>query len=128
MKGGGTMKRVLVIEKDAVTARRMGSLWESAGYETCLVTDVGRAAFDAGRWHPDLITLNLEGSEGEGREVLLQLLSRPQTSRTPVVLFSGKEKKSIPQALMASVQAVFEKPVFFERQFEKTPEFISVPG
>ena len=115
------MKKVLVIEKDTVRARRMNSLWEAAGYESRAVTDVHRAAYEAVQWQPDLITLDLDESEAEGREVLLQLESRPQTSRTPVVLFSGKEKKAIPEALRRSVSVVVDKSIRFDRLLQKTP-------
>lgn len=117
------MKRVLVIEKDVVTARRMNSLWEAAGFESRTVTDTNRAAFEACQWRPDLITLDLDEAEAEGREVLLQLQSRPQTSRTPVVLFSGKEKHSIPEALRRSISVVADKSIRFDRLLEKAPPF-----
>lgn len=92
------MKRVLVIEKDIVTARRMNSLWEAAGYESRAVTDTNRAGFEAGQWRPDLITLDLDESEAEGRGGVASVEVRPQTCRTPVVLFSGKNKHTIPEA------------------------------
>lgn len=120
------MKKVLVIEKDTVTARRMNSLWEAAGYESRAVTDVARAAFEACQWEPDLITLDWDGAETEGREVLLQLQSRPQTCRTPVVLFSGKDTKSIPEALRRSVSVVVDKSIRFDRLLAKRPEFSPV--
>ena len=121
------MKKVLVIEKDVVSARRMNALWESAGYESRAVTDTNRAAVEACQWRPDLITLDLSESEADGREVLLQLQSRPQTSRTPVVLFSGKGKHSIPEALKKSVSVVVDKSIRFDRLLEKTPEFSTAP-
>lgn len=115
------MKKVLVIERDVVTARRMNSLWEAAGYESRMVTDTHRAAFEACQWRPDLITLSIEDSETESRDVLLQLQSRPQTSRTPVVLFSGKEKGSIPEALKKSVSVIVNKSIRFDQLLEKAP-------
>ena len=121
------MKKVLVIEKDAVTARRMNSLWESAGYESRVVTDTRRAAFDACQWRPDLIAVGLDEFEAERREVLLQLQSRPQTSRTPVVLFSGKGKHAIPDALKKSVSVVVDKSIRFDRLLEKSPLFSPAP-
>ncbi|MBK8576594.1 MAG: response regulator [Elusimicrobia bacterium] len=117
------MKKVLVIETDIVMARRMNSLWESAGYESRVVTDTKRAAVEACQWGPDMITLNLDESESEGREVLLQLQSRPQTCRTPVVLFSGKNKRTIPEALRLSVSVVVEKSIRFDRLLELAPPF-----
>ncbi|MBL8022810.1 MAG: response regulator [Elusimicrobia bacterium] len=120
------MKKVLVIEKDTVTARRMNALWEVAGYEGRVATDLSRAAFEACQWKPDLITLNMDGLEMEGREVLLQLQSRPQTSRIPVVLFSNKQKTAIPEALRLGVRTVVEKSIRFDELLEKTPGFSPV--
>ena len=117
----GPVKKVLVIERDVVTARRMNSLWEAAGFESRTVIDLGRAAVEACRWRPDLITLDLDDAESEGREVLLQLQSRPQTCRTPVVLFSGKGKDRIPEALRRSVNVVVDKSIRFDKLLEKTP-------
>lgn len=121
------MKKVLVIEKDVVSARRMNSLWEAAGYESRAITDPHRAAVEACHWRPDLITLDVSESEADGREVLLQLQSRPQTSRTPVVLFSGKGKHAIPDALKKSVSVVVDKSIRFDRLLEKAPQFSPAP-
>jgi CheY-like chemotaxis protein len=121
------MKKIMVIEKDTVTARRMNSLWEAAGYESRAITDITCAAYEACQWQPDLITLDWDGAEVEGREVLLQLQSRPQTCRTPVVLFSGKETKSIPDALRRSVSVVVNKSIRFDHLLAKKSEFSPVP-
>ena len=117
------MKKVLVIEKDTVTARRMSALWEAAGYEAHSSSDLTRAAFDACQWQPDLITLDMDGLEAEGREVLLQLQSRPQTSRIPVVLFSHKQKTAIPEALRLGVRTVVDKSIRFDQLLEQAPLF-----
>lgn len=120
------MRKVMVIEKDVVSARRMNSLWEAAGYESRAVTDPRQAAVEACHWRPDLITLDVGESEAEGRDVLLQLQSRPHTSRTPVVLFSGKGRHSIPEALQKSVSVVVDKSIRFDRLLEKAPAFSPV--
>ncbi len=109
------MKKVMIVESDAVAARRMGSFWEGEGYEARLVTDRRQAAVEAGAWRPDLITLDLEDAEAEGAEVLRQFLSRPQTCRTPVVLLSGSAGQSLPAVLLRSVRAIIRKPFGFDR-------------
>ena len=120
------MKKVMVVERDAVTARRMNSLWESSGYDSRIVSDPRRAAVEACQWRPDLITLNLDGAEEEGREVLLQLQSRPHTSRTPVVLFSGKGRGGLPESLQRCVNVVVDKSIRFDHLLEKAPRVPSV--
>jgi CheY-like chemotaxis protein len=123
------MKKVLVVETDAVTARRMRGLWKSAGYDVCLATDFSQAAFAAVQWGPDLVTLDMDGAEEQARDVLLQLQARPQTSRIPVVLFSNRGAQKIPEALLLSVRGIVDRRADPVQVIQKAPEWaLSVVG
>lgn len=116
------MNKVLLIEPDAVTARRMRTLWKAAGYDVRLATDFDRAASEAVQWGPDLIALDMEGVEDQARNVLLQLQARPQTSRIPVVLFTNRGTNKIPPALLHSVRTVVDLRSDPDHIFQKVPE------
>ncbi len=123
------MKKVLVIETDAVTARRMRLLWKAAGYDVRTATEFPQAALEAVQWGPDLITLDMDGVEEQARDGLLRLQARPQTCRIPVVLFSSRGTQKIPDALMRSVQTVMHHRSDPIQIIQKAPEWaLSVVG
>ncbi len=123
------MKKILVIETDAVTGRRMRGLWKAAGYNVRLVSEFAQAAFEAVQWGPDLITLDMDGAEEQARDVLLQLQARPHTSRIPVVLFSNRGAQKIPEALLRSVRTIVDRRADPVQVIQSAPELaLSVVG
>jgi DNA-binding response OmpR family regulator len=123
------MKKVLVIETDALTGRRMRGLWKAAGYEVRLASQFAQAAFEAVQWGPDLITLDMDGAEEQARDVLLQLQARPHTSRIPVVLFSNRGAQKIPEALLRSVRTIVDRHADPAQVIQSAPELaLSVVG
>ena len=108
------MKKVLVIEKDVVNARRMGTVWREAGFQVRLTQDLREAALETVLWGPDLIVLDLEGVESEGKEFLQQLQKDPQSSKIPVVLVSPSDRGRMSDVVLQSVRLILDRPFRFE--------------
>jgi two-component system sensor histidine kinase/response regulator len=80
---------VLVVEDSEVIREILTLLLQGEGYRV-LTTDRGSDALRLAREeHPDLVTLDLALNETDGREVLRQLKSEPQTERIPVIVVSA---------------------------------------
>lgn len=108
------MKKVLVIEKDVVNARRMGTVWREAGFQVRLTQDMKEAALETVLWAPTIIVLDLEGVESEGKEFLRLMQGDPQTAKIPVVLVSSADCKRPPDVLLQSVRLILQRPFRFE--------------
>jgi CheY-like chemotaxis protein len=82
-------KKILVIENDLEEAARLAGACQGVGFDVRVESDRGQAALRAFEWRPDVIALDLEAPGLDGREVIRQLQSQPQTSRIPVLVLSG---------------------------------------
>ncbi len=64
-----------------------------------------------GRWHPDIIFLDLNLPKINGHEVLLRIKNNPQTCRIPViVLTSSPDESDVRRAYESHANAYLKKP------------------
>ena len=85
--------RILVADDDPITARFLGSLLESEGYEVLTAEDGDQAVALATAHAPDLILCDLVMPYRDGFEVLRALRATAGASRVPVIILSMKDRE-----------------------------------
>jgi PAS domain S-box-containing protein len=104
-----TIRRVLVIEDDAVTAHLIRSQLTSAGYEVMVCDEPQKALELAAQFQPGAITLDVVMKSKNGWEVLSQLKQDPRTAQIPLIVVTMIDQPSMGALLGADEYLV--KPV-----------------
>jgi len=89
-----TVRRILFADDDPDVQRALKRLAEKNGFELLPVlagADVYQAALES---RPDLIVLDIQFPDADGRDVLSRLKADPRISNIPVVVWSGRDPQS----------------------------------
>jgi len=84
-------RRILLADDDEVTQEVVRRVVEKSGHRIIRVV-AGATAFDAACvTQPDLIVLDIQFPDADGRDVLAKLKADPRTAYIPVVVWSGRK-------------------------------------
>ena len=98
-----------------------------AGFDSRWVSDAASAFDMAESWRPDLITLDLEMPGVDGVDLLGLIRSHPQMCGIPVVVISVLARGAYDAGLLHGAQAVFEKPLKFDKLIGKLQRLTAEP-
>ena len=105
------MKKVLIVEDDLLTARKLSCEIKEAGYAVTVAADSAQGVRFAHSDKPDLIVLDLMLPAGGGLWVLERLKMSANTRLIPVIVLTGLEdceyKKKV---LEFGIEHYFDKP------------------
>lgn len=85
--------RILVIDDDPVSLRFVSSLLREKGYDVLVAEDGEHGCRLAIREHPDLIVSDLLMPYRNGFQLVRELRSHHELSRTPVVLLTMRDRE-----------------------------------
>ena len=83
------MKRILVIEDNAVAANLYRTALVSAGYDVAVATDGESGLAAAAQRQPDLVLLDLMLPKIAGLDVLRKIRATPELAKVPVMVTSN---------------------------------------
>ena len=83
------MKRILVIEDNAVAANLYRTALASAGYDVSVATDGESGLAAAAQCQPDLVLLDLMLPKIAGLDVLRKIRATPELAKVPVMVTSN---------------------------------------
>lgn len=87
--------RILLVDDEGGERDRIEEILEGPNREVRAAPSVEEAERSLTPDPPDLIVLRLELSRGDGRDLLLTLLSRPTTAATPVIVLTNRDDAAI---------------------------------
>jgi len=96
------MKKILIVEDDAVITRIYERQFVGAGYEVELAADGEQAMEKLKRLTPDLVMLDLQMPKVNGVEVLKFIRAQPATKDVPVVVFTNSYLGNLVQQAWAA--------------------------
>ena len=83
------MKKILIIEDDAIIAKAYGSKYASAGFETSIAEDGEKGLELIDTFKPDLVHLDLMVPKLNGVEIIQRVRKQPQTRTLPLALYTA---------------------------------------
>lgn len=96
------MKKILIIEDDALIAKVYGTKYASAGFETSIATDGEMGLELLKTFKPDLVHLDLLVPKVNGLEIVKYIRSQPELGSLPVVVLSNTYQNHLVKAVMAA--------------------------
>jgi len=113
------MQHILVVDDNAMLLRHMKGVLEEK-YSVAVAASGVQALVSIGKKKPDLILLDYEMPEMNGKEVLEKLQSDEELNEIPVVFLTSADSKEIVMELLALKPAGYIlKPVDTEMLFQK---------
>lgn len=111
------MKKVLVVDDDAMNARMVARLLRQRGYETLTAADAAMALEMASREQLDAVLVDLLlGGGMSGTELTRALRASPGREAVAVIVISGKELAEFEKEAIASgADGVETKPLDIDR-------------
>jgi CheY-like chemotaxis protein len=101
------MKRVLVVDDEIVLAQVIGEFLEDEGYSVLLAHGSRGVLQLLERERPDLVFLDVMMPDGDGRDIVKEMQSRPDLKDLPVVMMSAGVSL---QKLNVGVRGFLRKP------------------
>jgi len=89
-----TGRRILFADDDPGVQRAIKRLAEKNGFDLVPVMSGGDVYEAAVSNSPDLIVLDIQFPDADGRDVLSRLKADPRTTAIPVVVWSGRDPQS----------------------------------
>ena len=114
-------RRILVIEDDPALAAMYESALSFAGFDVDVAGDGLTALEDIDEEHPDLVILDLLLPQLDGRTILREVATTPDTRHIPVIIITGGAAEGLsgasavlhkpfePATLVAAVEQQFHK-------------------
>jgi CheY-like chemotaxis protein len=117
------MAKLLLAEDDEFSRDMLVRRLQNKGYEMCAAAD-GREAVKAAKLHrPDLILMDLDMPEMDGRTAIRTLKGDPRTFRIPIiVLTSHTNPQDVEESVKAGCCAYEVKPVVLRRLMDRIEE------
>ncbi len=84
-------RKILLADSNASVQRVVREAAELRGHVLVQATTARATLILASETQPELIVLDLAFADADGRDVLHQLKSRPETAHIPVVVWSGRD-------------------------------------
>jgi CheY-like chemotaxis protein len=118
---------ILIADDDDLAQQVLGHLAEKRGHHIVQTMRGGEVCAVAFETQPDLIVLDIDFPDADGRDVLRALKAAPQTAHIPVLVWSGRKcnsadarislelgaedyvEKSDPQLFMVKIERVLER-------------------
>ena len=105
---------ILIIEDDEYSREALEHLLNAKGCETISATGGISGYRAARRCAPDVIVLDLNLPDIEGRQVLRKLRGRPVLGKIPIIVITGYGKEEIPAEVSSSADYCITKPASFD--------------
>jgi DNA-binding response OmpR family regulator len=105
--------KILIVDDDAALQALLFRATRAAGLEAIALLEGARALEVAVEERPDLILLDLEMADADGRDILRDLKRNPQTKPIPVFMYTGRQS---PHDRRISLELGAEK--YFEKPFD----------
>ncbi len=119
VEASGDMAHILVVDDNAMLLRTVKKILEEK-YSVAVAASGVQAFVSIGKKKPDLILLDYEMPEMNGKEVLEKLQSDEELNEIPVVFLTSADSKEIVMELLALKPAGYIlKPVDTEMLFQK---------
>ncbi len=94
------MKKILIIEDDAIIARVYGNKYASAGFETSVAPD-GEVGLELLKtFKPDLVHLDLGVPKVNGVEIITRIRSLAETKAMPIIVLTNTYQNRLLKAAM----------------------------
>jgi two-component system chemotaxis response regulator CheY len=104
------MKKLLIVEDDAIVSRIYTTQLEKAGYQIKLARDGEEGLAQLDRFAPDLVLLDLMMPKMRGQDFLERMRSNPARAATPVFVFTNAfVQPMVNDALKAGATRVLDK-------------------
>jgi len=104
-------KIILVLDDDEVARRALGAIFESAGHEVILISNVPEAINVVREGHIDLAVVDIKMPVFDGYKFCEFLRKTKTHSKIPIVILTGeKERYGKTDAWILKVEAFLEKP------------------
>jgi CheY-like chemotaxis protein len=87
-------RRILLADDNEAIQRLVKQIAEKRGHELIQTTTGASTLSRAVEMQPDVIVLDMQFPDADGRDVLSKLKADPRTARIPVVVWSGREGES----------------------------------
>ena len=94
------MRRILIIEDDAIIAQVYGSKYSSAGFVTSVAVDGEEGLELLKTFKPDLVHLDLGVPKVNGVEIIKQIRGQEQTKALPIIVLSNTYQNRLVKAAM----------------------------
>ena len=114
---------ILVVDDDPVTVAFMEGVLVSEGYRVLTANDATQAVDQARLHQPDLITMDLNMPQVQGKEIIRVLREDPETRDIPIVVLSGNVEQE--QVMELPVDGFLTKPVDEGRLFRTLSRIIA---
>jgi CheY-like chemotaxis protein len=88
------MKKILVIDDNTDILQVVELILKSNGMEVEAVSDGNEAIERVGRFHPDLVLMDVYVGGVDGREICMQLKANRDTHNIPVIMFSAQSNQA----------------------------------
>jgi CheY-like chemotaxis protein len=123
---GAKRKTLLLVDDEVMVCRGLAALLRARGYEVELVHD-GRAALERldGDPLPDLVLLDYDMPNLDGRQVVDHLRSKDRTRRLPVLMATAS---AVDLGQLQTVSGVLHKPYPRQVLFELISRLLADPG
>ena len=119
------MKKVLIIEDDAVQVRLLAVRLKAAGYAVAVASDAVQSVGAVRRERPDIVLLDIGLPGGDGYVVLKRLKALVHISAVPIIAVSGRAAETDRDRMLnAGADDYFEKPVAIDRLLERIRELL----
>jgi DNA-binding response OmpR family regulator len=82
--------KILIVDDDIETLRLVGLMLQRQGYQITAASSGAQALSQAAHERPDLVLLDLMMPDMDGYQVTRMLRNDPQTSQTPILMFTAK--------------------------------------
>jgi DNA-binding response OmpR family regulator len=126
MKGNDSRKnkelQILIIDDDDMTREAMEQLLKIEGYKTCSAPDGTTGYSSAVAAHPDVILLDLNLPDINGKQVIGMLREEQELRKVPILVLTGESKEEAQQAVNLGANGFFLKPVEFTMLLESLPQ------
>lgn len=119
--------KILIIEDDSFISDMYKIKLESEGFEVNVAPDGIQGLEEAGKWHPDLILLDIVMPKMDGFTVLQNLKERPDVQGIPVVMLTNLgQRDSVEKGLKLGARDYIIKAHFTPLEVvEKVKEFLN---
>lgn len=119
------VKKVLIIEDDAVQVRLLTIRLKAAGYVVAVASDAVQSVGAVRRERPDIVLLDIGLPGGDGYVVLKRLKALVHISAVPIIAVSGRAAETDRDRMLnAGADDYFEKPVEIDRLLGRMRELL----
>ncbi|MBI3654760.1 MAG: response regulator [Acidobacteria bacterium] len=119
---GKPAMQILIIDDDEMNREAMEQLLTIEGYKTCSAPDGTSGYSSAIQAHPDLILLDLNLPDIDGKQVIGMIRKQQELEKVPIVVVTGETQEEAQRAVKLGANAFFLKPVEFSALLESIPQ------